>query len=65
MVILKKGHHYVNKNKKSKYISDIIPHMDLQVPNAMAADFEDVTKKGRYGEDKGAEQESGSDVTGV
>lgn len=65
MVILKKGHHYVNKNKKSKYINDIIPHTDLHVPNVMAADFEDVTKKGRYGEDKGTEQEIGGDVTGV
>jgi hypothetical protein len=45
MPVFKKYHYYVNKNKKSVYISEIIPIEDLVVPEEFFKEFNDNTEK--------------------
>lgn len=45
MVKLKKNHYYVNKNKNSRFVKEIIPMTDLELPDSAKFDFEDMTDK--------------------
>lgn len=45
MPTLKKYHRYVNKNKNSPWIAEIIPMEDIKVSQKMYNDYEDTTKK--------------------
>ncbi len=45
MPVLKAYHRYININKKSKYISEIMPMQDMEVPQKMYDDFVEEKKE--------------------
>lgn len=42
---LKRYHHYVNKNKTSRWIAEIIPTEDIEVSEKMLKEYEDKSEK--------------------